>query len=100
MKRLRFEFVESFKIAYAQIAANRTRSFLTALGVIIGIVAVTLMGTAIGGINTGFNRSMALLGDDILYVSKHPLGDRPRRLGISQPPRHQERICRAFADHH
>ena len=72
MNRLRFEFVESFKIAYAQIAANRTRSFLTALGVIIGIVAVTLMGTAIGGINTGFNRSMALLGDDILYVSKHP----------------------------
>ena len=72
MNRLRFEFVESFRIAYAQIAANRTRSFLTALGVIIGIVAVTLMGTAIGGINTGFNRSMALLGDDILYVSKHP----------------------------
>ena len=72
MKRLRFEFVESCKIAYAQIAANRTRSFLTALGVIIGIVAVTLMGTAIGGINTGFNRSMALLGDDILYVSKVP----------------------------
>ena len=72
MRRLRFEFIESCKIAYAQLVANRTRSFLTALGVIIGIVAVTLMGTAIGGINTGFNRSMALLGDDILYVSKHP----------------------------
>jgi putative ABC transport system permease protein len=72
MYRLRFEFVESCKIAYAQIAANRTRSILTALGVIIGIVAVTLMGTAINGINTGFNRSMALLGDDILYVSKVP----------------------------
>jgi putative ABC transport system permease protein len=72
MHRLRFEFVESCKIAYAQIAANRTRSMLTALGVIIGIVAVTLMGTAINGINTGFNRSMALLGDDILYVTKVP----------------------------
>ncbi len=72
MRRLRFEFAESCKIAYAQLVANRTRSFLTALGVIIGIIAVTLMGTAIGGINTGFNRSMALLGDDILYVSKHP----------------------------
>ncbi len=72
MLRLRFEFLESCKIAYAQIAANRTRSLLTALGVIIGIVAVTLMGTAINGINTGFNRSMALLGDDILYVSKVP----------------------------
>lgn len=72
MKRLRYEFVESCRIAYAQIAANRTRSALTALGVIIGIVAVTLMGTAIGGIETGFNKSMALLGDDILYVSKVP----------------------------
>ncbi len=72
MNRLRFEFLESCKIAYAQIAANRTRSFLTALGVIIGIIAVTLMGTAINGIDTGFNRSMALLGDDILYVNKVP----------------------------
>ena len=72
MRRLLFEFTESCRIAYAQLIANRTRSFLTALGVIIGIIAVTLMGTAIGGINTGFNKSMALLGDDILYVSKHP----------------------------
>ncbi len=72
MKQLRFEFIESCRIAYAQISANRTRSFLTALGVIIGIVAVTLMGTAINGIETGFNRSMALLGDDILYVTKIP----------------------------
>ena len=72
MKRLSYEFVESCRIAAAQIAANRTRSALTALGVIIGIVAVTLMGTAIGGIETGFNKSMALLGDDILYVSKVP----------------------------
>lgn len=72
MKQLRFEFIESCRIAHAQISANRTRSFLTALGVIIGIVAVTLMGTAISGIETGFNRSMALLGDDILYVTKVP----------------------------
>ncbi|MBS0659968.1 MAG: ABC transporter permease [Verrucomicrobia bacterium] len=72
MKRLLFEFIESWRIAYAQLRANRTRSFLTALGVIIGIVAVTLMGTAIGGINTGFERSLSLLGDDILYVSKAP----------------------------
>ncbi len=72
MRRLWFEFTESWRIAYAQLRANRTRSFLTALGVIIGIVAVTLMGTAIGGINTGFEQSLALLGDDILYVSKSP----------------------------
>ena len=52
--------------------ANKTRSTLTALGVIIGIVAVTLMGTAINGIQTGFDKSMAMLGDDVLYVSQLP----------------------------
>jgi putative ABC transport system permease protein len=47
---------------------------LTALGVIIGIVAVTLMGTAIRGIDTGFTKSLAMLGDDVLYVQKWPWG--------------------------
>jgi len=35
-------------------------------------VAVTLMGTAIGGISIGFDRSMAVLGDDVLYVTQWP----------------------------
>ena len=48
------------------------RSALTALGVIIGIIAVTLMGSAIGGIEIGFERSLSVIGDDILYVEKWP----------------------------
>ena len=52
--------------------ANKTRSTLTALGVIIGIVAVTLMGTAISGISIGFDKSMSVLGDDVLYVTQWP----------------------------
>ncbi|MCF7687435.1 MAG: ABC transporter permease [Cephaloticoccus sp.] len=72
MLRLIYEFVESFRIAYAQIKANAMRSVLTALGVIIGIVAVTLMGTAINGIDRGFENSLAMLGDDVLYVQKWP----------------------------
>ena len=48
------------------------RSILTALGVIIGIIAVTLMGSAIGGIEIGFERSLSVIGDDILYVEKWP----------------------------
>jgi putative ABC transport system permease protein len=72
MRRLWFEFCESFRIAAEQILANRTRSFLTALGVIIGIIAVTLMGTAIKGIDTGFDRSMAGFGDDVFYVEQYP----------------------------
>ncbi|MBI5423413.1 MAG: ABC transporter permease [Opitutae bacterium] len=72
MKRLIYEFNESVRIAWAQIRANKMRSVLTALGVIIGIVAVTLMGTAIRGIDKGFENSLAMLGEDVLYVQKWP----------------------------
>ncbi len=72
MKRLLYELTESWKIAAAQMAANKTRSMLTALGVIIGIVAVTLMGTAINGISTGFDKSMSVIGDDVLYIEQRP----------------------------
>src|ERR1043166_9202189 len=74
MKRLIYELIESVRIAFAQIRANKMRSVLTALGVIIGIVAVTLMGTAINGIDRGFQNSLAMLGDDVLYVQKWPWG--------------------------
>jgi putative ABC transport system permease protein len=72
MKRFLYELNESWKIAASQMRANLTRSTLTALGVIIGIVAVTLMGTAIGGIQVGFDKSMSIFGDDVLYVGQWP----------------------------
>lgn len=71
---LLYEIIESVRIAWQQIRANKMRSTLTALGVIIGIVAVTLMGTAIRGIDIGFENSLAMLGDDVLYVQKWPWG--------------------------
>ncbi len=46
LKQFRYETAESLHIALFQIRANKIRSFLTALGVIIGIVAITMMGTA------------------------------------------------------
>jgi putative ABC transport system permease protein len=72
MDKVLYEFTESIRIALAQIRANKMRSALTALGVIIGIVAVTLMGTAIRGIDIGFDRSLSMLGDDVIYVQKWP----------------------------
>lgn len=75
MRRLYIEFVEAVRIAFAQIRANKLRSALTALGVIIGIVAVTLMGTAIKGIDAGVDRSFSGFGDDVLYVTKWPWRD-------------------------
>jgi putative ABC transport system permease protein len=70
MRQLRYETVESLGIAVYQIRANKVRSFLTALGVIIGIVAITMMGTAINGIDTGFEKSLAMIGYDVVYIQK------------------------------
>jgi putative ABC transport system permease protein len=72
MRRLIYESFESFRIAFAQIRANKMRSGLTALGVIIGIVAVTLMVTAIMGINRGVDKSFSGFGNDVFYVGKWP----------------------------
>src|SRR5437879_5465749 len=72
MRRFLYELSEGWKIAASQMRSNLMRSALTALGVIIGIVAVTLMGTAIGGIQVGFDKSMSIFGDDVLYVGQWP----------------------------
>jgi putative ABC transport system permease protein len=70
LQQFRYETGESLNIAVYQIRANKVRSFLTALGVIIGIVAITMMGTAINGIDLGFEKSLSMLGYDVIYVQK------------------------------
>ncbi|MBN2233524.1 MAG: ABC transporter permease [Opitutales bacterium] len=75
MRRSWYELAEAIRIALEQVNVHRMRSLLTALGVIIGIVAVTLMGTAIKGIDIGFRDSLSMLGNDVFYVEKFPWKD-------------------------
>ncbi|ANT64508.1 ABC transporter permease [Prosthecochloris sp. CIB 2401] len=70
MKPFLNETYESFRMAWEQIRSQRIRSFLTALGVIIGIVSITMMGTAISGIDKGFEKSLSMLGYDVVYIQK------------------------------
>jgi len=63
-----FELREGLWIAWDAIRANKLRSALTTLGVVIGILTVTLMGTAINGLNRAFRDSISALGADVLYV--------------------------------
>ncbi len=64
------ELREGLAIAWDAIRANKMRSVLTTLGIVIGIVTVTLMGTAIEGLNRAFLRSISFIGADVLYVSR------------------------------
>jgi len=66
------ELKEGLAIAFRAIRANKLRSVLTTLGIVIGIVSVTLMATGIEGIDRAFNKSAAAFGTDVMYVEKWP----------------------------
>jgi putative ABC transport system permease protein len=64
------ELREGLVISWSAIRANKLRSILTTLGIVIGIVTVTLMGTAIEGLNRSFMNSISSIGADVLYVDR------------------------------
>src|SRR5438552_3956058 len=66
------EIREGISISWAAIRANTMRSVLTTLGIVIGIVTVSLMATAIQGLNQAFLRSISALGSDVFYIEKYP----------------------------
>src|ERR1700722_691901 len=64
------EIKEGLGIAWDAIRANKMRSVLTTLGIVIGIISVTLMGTVINGLNTAFHNGISGIGADVLYVDR------------------------------
>ncbi len=50
--------------------ANKTRSFLASLGVVVGISIVILMGWVLGGLDSAMMDTFNILGTDMLYVDK------------------------------
>ncbi|HEV2435053.1 MAG TPA: ABC transporter permease [Verrucomicrobiae bacterium] len=64
------EINESLGISWNALRANKMRSVLATLGIVIGILTVTLMGAAINGLNQAFIRNVSALGADVFYVSR------------------------------
>lgn len=64
------ELREGLGISFDAVRANKLRSTLATLGIVIGIVTVTLMGSAINGMNQAFIKGISALGADTLYVSR------------------------------
>lgn len=65
-----YEVKEGLGISFQAIRANKMRSVLTTLGIVIGIVSVTLMGTAIEGMSRAFDEMVSKIGADVLFVQK------------------------------
>ncbi len=64
------EFKEGLNISWGAIRANKMRSILTTLGIVIGVVTVTLMGTAITGLDRAFLKNISIIGADVFYVER------------------------------
>jgi len=52
--------------------ANKARGALTTLGIIIGIVAVTMTLAASNGMQQSFRQAAGSIGADVIYVSRMP----------------------------
>ncbi len=67
-------FLEGFKIALQALKTNKVRSVLTALCIIIGITMVTVVDSVTTGMDITFEKSMAMMGQNVVYVQKWPWG--------------------------
>ncbi|HEX9652280.1 MAG TPA: ABC transporter permease, partial [bacterium] len=59
-------------IALNAIRANKLRSILTTLGIVIGVLTVISMQTFIQGLNNSVNRELSVIGTNTFYVQKYP----------------------------
>lgn len=64
------EVVESVKMSIESLKANKIRSILASLGVVIGISIVIMMGWLIGAMDSVMDDTFNMLGTDMLYVDK------------------------------
>jgi len=79
MSNFLFELKEGLAISFNAIKANKIRSILTTLGIVIGVASVVLMSTAINGIDQSFKDGMSsFMGTENLYVDRWSWsGNRP-----------------------
>src|SRR5271154_3994591 len=66
------EFKEAVKIALQSLWANKLRSVLTLLGVVIGVTSVIAVVTLVNGANTYVTTKFSRYGADVFTVSKMP----------------------------
>lgn len=68
-------FLENFSIALAALWANKVRSFLTVLGVVIGVFAVITIVAITSGLKDEIASMIASLGSDVLDIVPSKLGE-------------------------
>jgi putative ABC transport system permease protein len=70
LKFKRADWKEAFEIALATIASQKTRAFLTTLGVVIGVGSVIIVAATIDGLNGYVSRKINELGSQTFFVTR------------------------------
>lgn len=66
---------ESIAQAFQQLAANKLRTFLSLLGITIGIFCIIGVKSAVDSLETDIRGSFEKLGRNVVYISKFPWSD-------------------------
>ncbi|MBP7809797.1 MAG: ABC transporter permease [Bacteroidia bacterium] len=65
-------FKESIYFALHSLNANKLRTFLSLLGITIGIFAIIVVFTIVDSLENNIRKSIASLGDNVVFVQKWP----------------------------
>src|SRR2546422_9794388 len=65
-----FLFFETFTMARRALVANRLRSFLALLGIVIGVGTVIGMVALINGFQRSFKQSIQSFGNNTIYIRR------------------------------
>src|SRR4029078_12129057 len=74
MKFITSTFYENLKMALDTLRGNKLRSFLTIIGVVVGVVTVMLISSIISGINVALEKQVESFGTRSIFLYKYNIG--------------------------
>ena len=80
--------LESLRFAWHSLTANKLRTFLSLLGITIGIFSIITVFTVVDSLESNIRKSVASLGDNVIFVQKWPWefgGDYPWWKYLNRP---------------
>src|SRR5688572_31052385 len=69
-------FYENLMMAFATLRSNKLRSFLTIVGVVVGVITVMLISSLISGINVAVEKQVESFGTRSIFLYKMDIGIR------------------------
>ena len=76
MKFITSTFYENLKMALDTLRGNKLRSFLTIVGVVVGVITVMLISSIISGINVAVEKEVESFGTRSIFLYKMDIGIR------------------------